>query len=82
MPPARGYVGVDLVLGASAHGEDDAVIEINPRVTTSYVGLRQAVNENLAQALLEGAEGRASEVTLRNSMIEFAADGTTWVRRR
>ena len=82
MPPARGYVGVDLVLGASAHGDDDAVIEINPRVTTSYVGLRQAVNENLAQALLEVAEGRASEVTLRNSMIEFAADGTTWVRRR
>jgi tyramine---L-glutamate ligase len=82
MPPARGYVGVDLVLGASAHGDDDAVIEINPRVTTSYVGLRQAVNENLAQTLLDAAEGRATEVTLRNGMIEFAADGTTWVRRR
>ena len=82
MPPARGYVGVDLVVGASAHGDDDVVIEINPRVTTSYVGLRQAVNENLAQTLLDSAAGLTSEITLRNSMIEFAADGTTWVRRR
>ena len=31
----RGYVGVDVVLG-----DTDQVIEINPRLTTSYVGLR------------------------------------------
>ena len=32
----RGYVGVDLILGH----EGDCVIEINPRLTTSYLGLR------------------------------------------
>jgi predicted ATP-grasp superfamily ATP-dependent carboligase len=47
----RGYVGVDLVLT-----EDEAVvIEVNPRLTTSYVGLRRVVNFNLAQAILNAA---------------------------
>jgi predicted ATP-grasp superfamily ATP-dependent carboligase len=42
----RGYVGVDLVLT-----DDEAVaIEVNPRLTTSYVGLRSVANFNLAQA--------------------------------
>jgi tyramine---L-glutamate ligase len=45
-----GYVGVDLVLGPAADG--DAVIEINPRLTTSYVGLRALARFNLAEALL------------------------------
>jgi predicted ATP-grasp superfamily ATP-dependent carboligase len=48
----RGYLGVDLVLGDGAHGADDYVIEINPRLTTSYVILRTATRENLAQAML------------------------------
>ena len=82
MPPARGLVGVDLVLGAGAHGDDDAVIEINPRATTSYVGLRQAVDQNLAQVLLSAIEGKQADVTLRHPHIEFADDGTTWVSRR
>ena len=82
MPPARGFVGVDLVLGAGAHGDDDAVIEINPRATTSYVGLRQAVDQNLAQTLIDAIDGRHADVTVRHPHIEFAADGATWVNRR
>jgi predicted ATP-grasp superfamily ATP-dependent carboligase len=82
MPPAVGFVGVDLVIGSSAHGEDDAVIEINPRVTTSYVGLRQAVDQNLAQMLLKAVNGEPVAITIRNPNIEFAADGATWVNRR
>jgi predicted ATP-grasp superfamily ATP-dependent carboligase len=43
----KGYVGVDLVLT-----EDSAeLIEINPRLTTSYVGLRQVSGINLAEAI-------------------------------
>ena len=38
-PTACGYVGIDLVLGESPDGSQDCVIEINPRLTTSYVGL-------------------------------------------
>lgn len=45
----RGYVGVDVVLS------DDSVclIEINPRLTTSYVGIRQVTNANLARLIFE-----------------------------
>jgi predicted ATP-grasp superfamily ATP-dependent carboligase len=44
----NGYVGVDFVLT-----ENDAVVEeVNPRLTTSYVGLRQVVNFNPAQAII------------------------------
>ena len=47
IPGLKGYVGVDLVL-AEDHVE---LIEINPRVTTSYIGLRQVATMNLAQAI-------------------------------
>jgi hypothetical protein len=48
VPDLRGYIGVDFVLT-----EDEAVaIEVNPRLTTSYVGLRSVVNFNPAQAIV------------------------------
>ena len=47
IPGLKGYVGVDLVL-AEDHVE---LIEINPRVTTSYIGLRQVATVNLARAI-------------------------------
>jgi predicted ATP-grasp superfamily ATP-dependent carboligase len=47
IPGLNGYVGVDLVL------EDGLaqLIEINPRFTTSYIGLRQVARTRLACAL-------------------------------
>ncbi len=58
MPPtARGFVGVDLILG-DRPGED-YVIEINPRLTTSYVGLRQMIHGNLAARLFDIETGPA-----------------------
>lgn len=72
----RGYIGVDLVLGRAADGSEDAVIEINPRLTTSYIGLRAASRTNLASAMLAIAEGRAADLSFGNEQIEFAADGT------
>ena len=43
VPGLAGFVGVDLVLG-----ERDVVIEINPRLCTSYLGLRDLCRDNLA----------------------------------
>lgn len=48
----HGWFGVDLVLGDAADGSGDAAIEINPRMTTSYLGLRRLARFNLAEALL------------------------------
>ncbi len=59
LPAFVGYLGIDMVLGAAHDGSDDCIIEINPRITTSYVGLRAAVEQNLAAVMLDLAEGRA-----------------------
>lgn len=59
VPGLAGYVGVDLVLGSCAQ-EHDVVIEINPRLTTSYVGLRALAGFNLAAAMLDLMSGRDS----------------------
>jgi predicted ATP-grasp superfamily ATP-dependent carboligase len=50
----RGPVGVDLVL--TSRGA--VVIEINPRLTTSFIGLRRLARTNPARYLLDGAAGR------------------------
>lgn len=65
-----GYFGVDLVLG-----ERDVAIEINPRLTTSYVGLRAMAETNLAGALLDVCEGRQVELKWKPGTLTFGADG-------
>jgi predicted ATP-grasp superfamily ATP-dependent carboligase len=45
----KGYVGVDMVLGR----EGAVVMEINPRLTTSYIGLRKVADFNPAQAIAD-----------------------------
>ncbi|HKD36675.1 MAG TPA: ATP-grasp domain-containing protein [Pirellulales bacterium] len=71
-----GYLGVDLVLGEAVDGSDDVVIEINPRLTTSYVGLRALARENLAAAMLDVAEGRTPRLSFADRQLEFDSDGT------
>jgi hypothetical protein len=69
----RGYIGVDLVLGDAVDGSQDAVIEINPRLTTSYVGLRRAAKFNLAQAMLLVALGKVPPPLLFDTQpLEFS----------
>jgi predicted ATP-grasp superfamily ATP-dependent carboligase len=45
----KGYVGVDMILTK----EGPVVMEINPRLTTSYIGLRKVVAFNPAQATVD-----------------------------
>lgn len=75
MPPTVGYVGVDIVLGPSPRGDEDAVIEINPRLTTSYVGLRAAAKSNLADAMLRMAQGESVTILFDERPIEFDPAG-------
>jgi predicted ATP-grasp superfamily ATP-dependent carboligase len=67
----RGYVGVDLVLGAAEDGSRDAVIEVNPRLTASYVGLRRASPKNLARAMLDVAAGRPPALSFVAQKVRF-----------
>jgi tyramine---L-glutamate ligase len=72
----RGYVGVDLVLGAAEDGSQDSVIEINRRLTTSYVGLRALAIDNLAEQMLAVVQGtEVTSLRWRRGRVEFRADG-------
>ncbi|HEV3342242.1 MAG TPA: ATP-grasp domain-containing protein [Pirellulales bacterium] len=75
LPEPLGYLGVDLELGGQADGSGDVVIEINPRLTTSYIGLRAACRENLAEAMLAIASGQSYSLTFCEDRIEFAVEG-------
>ena len=75
LPPTKGYVGIDLVLGREADGSEDFVIEVNPRLTTSYVGLRAAAGVNLAEAMRRVADGEPVDVPFSDKPLEFDADG-------
>lgn len=46
LPKTQGYFGIDMVLADDPN--NDVVIEINPRLTTSWVWLREYNGENLA----------------------------------
>ncbi|MGH8531622.1 MAG: ATP-grasp domain-containing protein [Gammaproteobacteria bacterium] len=49
MPRLRGYIGIDLVITDSG----PVVMEINPRLTEAYVGLRQSLRFNPAAPVVD-----------------------------
>jgi len=60
IPGLGGFVGVDLILTA----DGPRVLEINPRLTTAYAGLRQSLGRNPAEWLLSLHELRQLPDTL------------------
>lgn len=69
-----GYLGIDLVVQLDPSGTSLAtIIEINPRLCTSYVGYRRATNDNLAELILRGRNENA--ILWRAEVIHFDVDG-------
>ena len=64
------FVGVDLILGDSP--DDDRVIELNPRLTLSYVALSGMCATNLADLMLDPD----ALVSWSDRTVRFDADGT------
>jgi len=52
LPDALGYVGVDVIVDVE-NNDKIYVVEINPRLTTSYIGLHEALNYNPAKLILD-----------------------------
>ena len=50
IPGLKGFVGVDFILDKNSN---ICVIEINPRITCSYIGLSDHLNRSLAQEILQ-----------------------------
>lgn len=71
IPGLRGYVGVDVVLGDA----EAWVIEINPRLTTSYLGLRAACDRDVAGLALAACAGRLPRRPALRRRVRFTASG-------
>lgn len=65
-PGLKGYVGVDLILTESK----PLILEINPRVTVSYLGLSRVSNVNLGQGMLDSVLGKTPNIHL-NGVCHF-----------
>ncbi len=49
----RGYAGVDLIVGTD---DNVQIVEVNPRLCTSYIGYRAVTAENLARRMLDPSD--------------------------
>ena len=61
LDPFAGYLGVDLILGPDSDGAQDRIVDVNPRITTSFVGYRRLFAGRMGSLLL----GRETEETIR-----------------
>jgi tyramine---L-glutamate ligase len=80
IPGLSGYIGFDL-LAPNLDPQELLIVEINPRLTTSYLGYRALADQNLAEYLLPS---RRPEKPLRwkSQVVRFTADGAvSWNER-
>lgn len=73
VPGLRGYVGIDLIVPADAP-KSAVIVEINPRLTTSYLGYRHLTKENLAERILF-PDKLPNPIRWRSETITFTPDG-------
>lgn len=67
LPGLWGYAGIDLI----ETGESGAwVLEINPRLTSSYVGIGPATGINVAEQVLRLRQGEPIVVPTRHQVVE------------
>jgi predicted ATP-grasp superfamily ATP-dependent carboligase len=71
IPGLRGFVGVDLVLADTG----PVVIEVNARLTLSYLGVRAVLDENLAALTLAACRGTLPAALVPRRRARFRADG-------
>jgi predicted ATP-grasp superfamily ATP-dependent carboligase len=71
LPGLRGYVGVDVVLTDS----EAVVIEVNPRLTTSYLGVRAALERNVAALALAACAGTLPAPPPARRHVRYTAAG-------
>lgn len=69
MPGLWGYVGIDVIETAEV---GPLVLEINPRLTTSYVGIRRATGINVAEQVLKLLDTDPDLRPSNNQMIPIA----------
>ncbi len=71
---AEGWIGIDFLIPDLMHTSQDlVVIEINPRLTTSYLGYRKWYGHTLADALLGNAKRSELHPTSTSELFAFSS---------
>ena len=66
----QGYAGVDMVVGDRVY-----VVDVNPRITTSIIGIAAVMEEEIAGILVEASQGKGPERVHLHGRVRFAKDG-------
>ena len=67
----QGYTGVDLVLADRPY-----VVDVNPRVTTSLVGIAAVMQEEIADILVRASKGQGPPEVHFKGRVRYDTDGT------
>jgi hypothetical protein len=67
----QGYCGVDVVVGDKVY-----VIDVNPRITTSLVGIAACMEEEIADLLVKASQGDAPKTVHLTGSVRFDRSGT------
>lgn len=67
----QGYCGVDVVVADKVY-----VVDVNPRVTTSLVGIAACMKEEIADLLVSASKGTAPDEVHLSGMARFDTSGT------
>lgn len=74
LPGLAGYVGFDLLM-PDRTPHSPLLVEINPRLTTSYTGYRQLTPDNLAERVLRMHAGELLLRWNKKQVVEYQPDG-------
>lgn len=67
----QGYAGVDIVLADRPY-----VVDVNPRVTTSVVGIAAVLQEEIADVLVRASRGEGPKEVRLKGRVRYGTDGT------
>jgi len=66
----QGYVGVDMVLADRCY-----VVDVNPRITTSIVGIAACMQEEIADILVQASKGGGPDAVHLHGRVRFDSRG-------
>ena len=66
----QGYAGVDMVVGDRVY-----VVDVNPRITTSIVGIAAVMEEEIAGILVDASHGGGPDEVHLRGRVRFTKDG-------
>jgi len=73
----KGYVGADMILGDRTY-----LVEINSRITTPYVALREILDLNLGEAIINSIHGKLPSKINLNGNVSFHKEGNELIIKK